>query len=420
MASEGKGTSVSDVPQYGYRWVIMVGAALVLALIQFGVFISAGCANSLMGPEYGLSTMQFSMISTMPYLMGFVGGLFAGAWADRTSIRTVMLFGLAVGTVGSLLRVLNTTFPCLLVSALLLGFALAALNANSAKLLRVWFPKRGLGVAMGVYTTGASVGAAVALKLGTLVSVQTAYLVAFACVLVGLLIWVFLMKTSDYEKNASEPIFEYLGIVCRNRYVWFAALFMFFLFGCSVTEQTFINSAFTELTGSAATASTIAMVNSICVAIGGIVMPMVIGRFKRMKPVMVVAAVLMCINMIGVLVMPYGWFTWVRMVLQGVYMGTLLPLGKTLPALIPGVKEEHLGAAGGIQSMFQNLGGWLICSYIIAPIITATVGDTFLAYYVGAGISVLLAGLCILLLPETGTTVEQKRAREAAVAVQGR
>ena len=412
----GDSTKQIEVTEYKYRWVIMIMASLVLACIQFGVFISAGAAGSLMGPEYGLSSMQFAMVSTMPYLMGFLGGIICGTIADRTSIRKVMIIALIIAIVGSAIRVVNITFASMLISCLLLGVSLAALNANSAKLLKVWFPKKGLGVAMGVYTTGASVGAAAALKLGVLLTVPQSFTLALVLVAIALVVWIFLGKTNEYEAIAHEPVIEHLGDVIKNKYVWIVSLFMFFLFGCSVTEQTFINSAFTDLTGDPNIASTIAMTNSICVALGGIVMPIFVGKLKRLKPVMIVCAVLMCINMITVLVLPYSWFTWARMVLQGIYMGTLLPLGKSLPALIPNIKEEHLGAAGGIQSMFQNLGAWLIPAYILAPIITSTTGVSNLAYYVGAGICVLLSGICVLFIPETGTTVEEKNRRQAQLA----
>lgn len=403
-----------EIPEFGYRWVIMIVMSLALACVQFSVFISAGAVANLMGPDYGLTTVEFSMVSTMPYLIGFLCGIAAGAYADKRSIREVMIIGLVIALAGSVIRVFSVSFVMLLISSLLVGFALATLNSNSAKVFRIWFPKKGGGVAMGVYTTGASVGAAAALRVGVVCSVFQSFTIAAVLVAVSLVLWIVFAKTSEYEKTAHEPIVQYLGIVMKNRYVWLVSFFMFFLFGCAVAEQTFINSAFTELTGSANTASIIAMVNSICVAIGCIVMPLIVQYFKRIRPIMIIAAVLMCINMIAVLLTDYSWFTWFRMILQGVYMGILLPLGKMLPALIPGVKQEHLGAAGGVQSMFQNLGAWLIPAYIIAPIVSTVTGATNLSIYIGAGISVLLAGVCVLFIPETGTSIEAKVAREKA------
>lgn len=406
-----------EIKEYKYRWVIMIVMCVALMGVQFGVLIAPGCAGQLMSPEYGLDPLQFGMVATMPYLIGAVGGIALGVFADRTSIRRAIIVGMLLALAGSIVRVFVThSWVGLLVTSLMLGFGLAALNANSAKVFKVWFPKKGAPIAMGVYTTGASVGAAAALRVGALLSVETSFIIGCVVCAVSTVIWMILGKTNEYEKVSVEPFTQYLGAALRNKYVWIVSLFMFFLFGCTVTEQTYINAAFTELLGGDSnTASLIAMTNSLCVAAGGSIMPIIVQRMKRLKPIMVIVSVLMCINMCLVLYMPYSWFTWVRMILQAVYMGVLLPMGKMLPALMPGIKDEHLGAAGGVQSSFQNLGAWLLPAYVIAPIVTQFAGGSFLAFYIGAGICVLLCGLTVFLIPECGTSIEAARERAAAL-----
>ena len=406
---------MEEIKEFRYRWVMMIALCVALMGVQFCVFIAAGCAGKLMSPDYGLDPMQFGMVSTMPYLIGFLGGIAFGAFADRTSIRLAIIVGLVLSLLGAAIRIFVThSFPGLLITSLMVGFGLAATNANSAKVFKIWFPKKGAPIAMGVYTTGASVGAAAALRVGAMMDVETSMIIGCVFCAVSTVVWIILGKTNQYEAISREPFTQYLKASLKNKYVWIVSLFMFFLFGCSVTEQTYINAAFTELLqGDFDTASIIAMTNSLCVAAGGIIMPLIVQRMKRLKPIMVIVAVLMCINMCMVLWMPYSWFTWVRMILQGIYMGTLLPMGKMLPALMPGIKDEHLGAAGGVQSSFQNLGAWLLPAYVLAPIVMAASGGSFLAFYIGAGICVLLAGLSMFLIPECGTNIEAARKRAA-------
>lgn len=393
---------------YSYRWVILVTCFCVHALLQFGLLITSAMGALLMSPLYGFTPMEFSMIATMPYLVGFIFGIVSGAWADRKSIKLVMIFGLSIATVGGLLRCVSTSFPILLISSFLLGFALAALNANSAKIFRLWFPGRMTSVAMGIYILGATVGIAPALKIGvTLTNATSGFIMGAVCVAVALVMWIVLGRTHpDGESESSEPMTMYLGVVLKNKWVWLIAFIMMFAFGSSIVENNFLSAGLVQHVGSVETAGTIAAINNLAVGVFGIVMPLLLGRFKNLKPVFIAAAFLMAASCVVLFAVPYSAITWVILILQGVFMGVLLPMGKTLPALIPDMKPEYLGAVGGIQSSFQNLGAWILPAYIIAPIATAIDGGTTLTIFIGAAIACAIAGILMFFLPETGTYVK--------------
>ena len=297
-----------------------------------------------------------------------------------------------------------------------MGFALAALNANSAKLLGMWFPGKNTSVAMGIYVAGATAGAATALVVGPSFSnASSGFMVAAVAVLIAAVIWFVLGKTHPLGERTTvnESITIHLGQVIKSRNVWLISLFMFFLFGCTVTEQTFSNAAFAGLTGDVSLAGAVSSVNTLAVGVGGIVMPMIVARLKSLKPIMITFGILNGVLVGSILLVGFGPQTWILMVLQGAFLGVLLPLGKTLPALLPDVKLKHLGAAGGLQSMLQNLGAWLIPAYIISPIAVSAFGGSSEAIFIGAGICTVICSLCIALVPETGTSVEAKLEREA-------
>lgn len=85
-----------DEKVYGYRWVILILAFLAHCLLQIALIITMGMGGLLMSPAVGMSTVQFSALATVPYITGFLFGIVGGAWADRKSIRFVMLIGLGV------------------------------------------------------------------------------------------------------------------------------------------------------------------------------------------------------------------------------------------------------------------------------------------------------------------------------------
>ncbi|MBX9033752.1 MFS transporter [Gordonibacter massiliensis (ex Traore et al. 2017)] len=403
---------MAEAKVYGYRWVILALAFLVHCGLQVAILITMGMGSLMMGPDVGLSVTEFSMISTMPYLTGFLFGIVGGAWADRKSIRVVMISGLSVAVVGGLMRTVSMSFPVLLLASFLLGFALAALNANSAKLFRLWFPGKWTSIAMGIYILGATAGGgAIAMKVGPMLTdPHTGFMIGAGCAIACLVLWIFLGRTYPGGENggeAAEPMTKYLGVVLKNKYVWIISFVMFCAFGASIVENNFLTAGLVEYTGDPGVAGSVSAANMIAVGVGGVVMPILLGNVKKLKPVFFVAALLMAVTDVLIFWLPFGAITWAMVILQGFFMGVILPMGKTLPALIPGVRPEHLGAVGGIQSSFQNLGAWILPAYIIAPVATSVAGGTPLSLMIGGGIAVALAGVFILFLPsDTGTVVK--------------
>ena len=393
-----------DEKVYGYRWVILILAFLAHCLLQIALIITMGMGGLLMSPAVGMSTVQFSALATVPYITGFLFGIVGGAWADRKSIRFVMLIGLGVACIGAIIRAASMFFPILLLGSFLLGLSLAALNANSAKLFRLWFPGRWTSIAMGIYILGATAGGgAIAMKVGPLMTdPQTGFIIGTACTVGCLVLWALLGRTHPEETKVKdgEPMTAYLGEVLKNKYVWYISFIMFFVFGASIAENSYLTSGLVALTNDPALAGNIGAVNMVAVGIGGVAMPALLAKAKNLKVIFFVAALLMGISNIVIFQLPIGAITYIIVILQGVFMGLLLPIGKTLPAVIPGVKPEHLGAVGGIQSSMQNLDAGLLPAYIVAPLAGVFGAGSPVALMIGTGCLVIFSGLFMLLLPK--------------------
>lgn len=407
---------MSEEPKvYGYRWVILILAFLVHCGLQVALIITMGMGGLLMGPDVGLSVVEFSALATIPYITGFIFGIVGGAWADRTSIRTVMIFGLAVASIGGIIRALSMNFGVMLGGSFLLGLSLAALNANSAKLFRLWFPGRWTSIAMGIYILGATAGGgAIAMSVGPrLADPHTGFVIGAICVVVCLVLWIALGKTypgGERDENA-EPMTKYLGIVLKNKYVWIVSFVMFFVFGASIAENSYLVSGLVTVSGDPVEAANIGTVNMIAVGIGGVLMPTFLAKAKNLKVIFCITAVLMGLTNIVMFFLPIGPITYFLVIIQGAFMGLLLPIGKTLPAVIPGINPEHLGAAGGIQSSMQNLGAGLLPAYVVAPIATAVAGvdpvAVATALMVGTGLLVIFSGIFVMMLPKGTNAVDQ-------------
>lgn len=414
---------------YPRRWAILIGMTFILVAIQFSVILPGGGAILVM-QQYGIEPMMFSMIMTAPYLTGFLFAIPAGAFADRIGLNKVLVAGFVLCLIGVAIRIFSgSDFTMLMVGTIVMGFAPAALNANSAKLLRVWFPGKANSFAMGVYTAGMSFGAALALYYGShIATIDEGWIFSTILVAVGIVIWLALYrKHPDGDEIDKEPIGQYLSVVLKNKDVWGISIFAFLVFGgMSNPNSSFMVAAITTLAGGdpavAAEAGTLSTLNTVVAATLSMILPVVfVARFKNMRTPAAICC-FVCAIVYGVLYfVPYGPATWVLYMIQAVFFCSMMPIVKMLPALLPSVKREHLGVVGGVQATFQNFGMFLIASYVLSPIVIGVTGQTdglgfYQGIYIGIAIICVLSFLSMFLFANVRSNVADKIADDKAAA----
>lgn len=400
---------------YPYRWAILALVFLVHCVLNGAILVVAGMAAAVM-PAFGIGPSEFALVASVPFLAGFVFGIPSGAWADRTSIRLVMSVGLAVATAGAVGRVFATDFASLFIWSFVMGFALAALNANSAKLLRLWFPGRLMGFAMGVYVAGATIGSAVAIGIGPSVpSIQTGFWAVAALMAFVTILWVlFAKRHPDGEGSVAEPVIAHLGAVLKCRNLWIASVLMFFILGLSLVENSFMSVGLNLGKGVEANeAALLTSLTNVSVSLGGFFLPVLAARIGRMRPCLMGTAIAAGALVLAGWFLPFSLVSYGIFFVQGVMMGGLIPLAKTLPALLPDIKPEHMGAAGGVQSMFQNLGAFVVPSYLVTPLAVAlapSFGDNeYTVIFIGAACICVIIAFVAMFLPETGVSPDGER-----------
>ncbi|MGI6033801.1 MAG: CynX/NimT family MFS transporter [Coriobacteriales bacterium] len=413
---------------YPRRWAVLVGMTCILIAIQFSVILPGGAAILVM-QKYGIEPMMFSMIMTAPYLTGFLFAIPAGVLADRIGLNKVLLGGYFLALIGVAIRIVSgTSFAILMVGTVVMGCAPAALNANSAKLLRIWFPGKANSFAMGVYTAGMSFGAALALFYGShIATIDEGWIFSTALVAFGIVMWLVLYRNHpEGDDTDKEPIKEYLGVVLRNKDVWGISIFAFLVFGgISNPNSSFMVAAITTLAGDpsyAAEAGNLSTLNTIIAATLSMIFPVVfVARFKSMRTPTAICCFACAILYAVIYFIPYGPATWILYILQAIFFCSLMPITKMLPALLPSVKREHLGVVGGVQATFQNFGMFLIASYVLSPIVIAVTGQTdglgfYQGMYIGIAIICVLSFFSMFLFSNVRSNVADKIADDKAAA----
>lgn len=407
------------------RWGCFAAMIIAIFFMQFSVIIMPGIANTII-PEMEMTPSQFGALSNMPYFCGVLLSLVAGTLGDKMGLRKLMIIALSVFVIGAFWRWLAVgSYIMMMISSVVMGFGLVVLSANSTKAIRLWFPNNTMGSIMGMYIAGASIGAGVALQVGPILGTDSSLLTAALLATASLVAWIALYRdhpdeiTARKRANAKSVSGKaVLATVAKNKQVWLMSFAIFFIFGNSSTFQTFFNAALLQSAHASnvydadTLVGTIGLASTVVVMVSCIIMPSIIAKFNRLKPVMLVVCVVEAIGTVLTIAVPFGILTWVFMIITGICLGGMLAMTKTVTALLPGVDPHNLGAVGGLQSTLQNLGGWLIAGYIIAPIAqnatspisyTATGSavygmDTYIGIYLGAAVCSLLGALCYMFL----------------------
>lgn len=212
---------------YGYRWIILALMGLACIVVNGSTLVFAGMAGILLNPagQWGFDAQQFMMLTSCSYLTGFLFCMVTGTMADRMGIKKVLVIGLAISAVGAILRIFWGGFAGMFVTSVIFGFGLAALNANSAKIISLWFPGKMISVAMGVYLCCATVGCALAVPLAGMATEPTPVFAAVAVlsVIVAVLWAALYKKHPDKEQLIVEPVVKHLGVVVKSKNLWLPA-----------------------------------------------------------------------------------------------------------------------------------------------------------------------------------------------------
>lgn len=423
---------------YPRRWAILAALFLCLVTLQFSFIIPGGAALAVM-MRYGIDGTLFSMVMSVPYFAGIVFGIFLGTLADRVGVSKVMVACYVIALLGVVWRAMSgDSFIMLFLSSLVMGVATAALNANSAKVIRAWFPGKSANAAFGVYVCGASLGAAIALQVGARLTatdilyspegipmgltegasgLQTCWWISAILFIVSIVCWFVLYREHPDGIAVEEPIMQHMGYALKKKSVWGISLFAFLFMGATVIGTSFMVASLQTVYGAdAATAANISTVNTVVVCVGCVVLPAIVARFKHSRPIFWVMLVGAGVFYTAAMFVPFvnGIGPAVMFAIGAVFFAPMMAMTKTLPALLPDVEPKYLGAVGGFQSVLQNAGMFLVSSYIVSPIcamLYPSVGGVspapyYQALFVGLLICCVISGFVMYLFPNLRCNVE--------------
>ncbi|HEY3423706.1 MAG TPA: MFS transporter [Negativicutes bacterium] len=390
-----------------FRWIILLIIFLTHATLNFSIYQIGGLASQII-PALQLQPSQFAMALAAPMLTCAIFGIPAGALADRYGVKSVVAVGLAFTVISSFGRISPTSFAVLFVWMFILGFGLAFLNANVAKILGAWFPPQQLGMVMGIYIAGATTGITIALATSALFpSIDKAFTTSAIITLCVLVLWLLVIKSkpAGAPDVPVQPLAEYLGVVLKSKYVWLGAIAMFFYMGTFVTQSGYLSNALTQAKGvNPVLAGLVASCLSLALMVGALIGPVIFDRIGLIRPFLTPIVIVGAIASYLVWIVPFGPFTWMLLIINGILMGASVPIVMSLPISLPEIGPVYAGSAGGFISTLQMAGAFFLSSYVIIPLAGSDVDQVFL--YISIGY--LIYGAILVLLPELGVKGRNK------------
>ncbi|MFI6049862.1 CynX/NimT family MFS transporter [Streptomyces violascens] len=363
--------------------VLLVG--IVLASVNMrAALASVSPLVSEISQSFGLSSTASSLVTSVPVLFLGLGALVAPWLARRFGSEPVLLFALLLLAVGILVRVAPSTVA-LYGGGVLVGTAIALLNVLMPGLIKRDFPDRAASmtsVYTGAMIAGATLVAASSVPLekafgGSWEASLAVWSLLAVLAAVAWLPQVLIARgRTGHEvrtatSSAGAPARK---SVWRSPLAWQVTLFMGLQSLWSYVLIAWMPTIFTDHGMSRSTAGVIFAFNNLIQVAGAFGVPLLAGRMRSQRPLIVLVTSLVAAGYAGLMVAPVSG-AWLWAAVLGIGQGGAVGLALTLIVLRSGDARTAaqlsgmaqtigylLAAAGPIAAgaVHQATGGWTV------------------------------------------------------------
>ncbi|MEU5214760.1 MFS transporter [Streptomyces sp. NPDC020807] len=344
--------------------VLLVGIVLASLNMRAALASVAPLVGEI-SSSLGLSATASSLVTSVPVLFLGLGALVAPWLGRRFGAERVLFCALVLLCVGILTRVLPSAYA-LYAGGVLVGTAIALLNVLMPGLIKRDFPDRAASmtsVYTGAMIAGATVAAASAVPLEEALGGGWRASLGFWSVLAGVAAVAWLPQVLIARGRTGHEVRAVPAAGARQVNVWRSPLawqVTAFMAGQSLWSYVLIAwmpTIFTDHGMSRSTAGVIFAFNTLTQIVGAFAVPVLAGRTRTQRPLIVLVTSLVAAGYAGLLVAPAeGAWLWAG--LLGVGQGGALGLALTLIVL----RSGDAATASRLSGMAQTVG------YLVAAV----------------------------------------------------
>lgn len=393
-----------------YRWAMLFGVWLVYTCFGMSVYSTAPLVEPI-ASDLGLS------LSAMGTIMGawplvYIGmAIPAGALLDRIGVRPALLIATTIIAISVTLRSVADGYFLLFFAVALFGVGGPLVSVGAPKLIASWFQGKERGLAIGVYSTGPTIGAVAVLSLTNAVLMPLtdyswrltllayAGLVAFAGVVWFLISHRPAGRLHDPKELGAGTLraqFEIFSKLLRSATVRLVLLLAVGIFIFNHALNNWLPEILRTGGMTATEAGFWASIPSLVGTVASLTLPR-IATGRRRIPLLL--ATILAAAMATILIAYAGGVALgVGLVLQGIARGSMIPIAMFVLMESRDVDSKVMGAAGGLFFTAAETGG------VIGPTMTGVLADAtggFLAPLMTlTAICLVCSGLVLLLARE--------------------
>ena len=310
-------------------------AIFLIALNLRPAVTSIGPLLETIKHDLNLSNSEVSLLTAIPVIcMGLFAPL-AVHWLNKFGQRRGI--SLLIGLIGTLtlLRAWLHDYVSLLVTAFIIGVAIAIIGPILSSLIKEKFPTR-MASAIGIYSLGMGAGATLSAGLTGVLYVwigeRWEFALAFwsSLALLAYLVWFVAMKPQQEREISTEQQPTTIRSPWTNKRAWLILLFFGFQASLFFSLTTWLASAASELGFSVIEAGSVISVLTVSQIIANIFIPLLLEKFPNRSFWIYFS---LFIGTIGIVLLLTGNVSliWPASVLLGFTLGGLFPLALLLP-----------------------------------------------------------------------------------------
>ncbi|MCH2304897.1 MAG: MFS transporter [SAR202 cluster bacterium] len=380
-----------------FRW----GMLFLVWLLYFSFGITSVTIAPLAIPimnDLEISYAQMGFILGAWQLVYIFTAYPLGVFIDKLSLRNSLGIGILLIWFSLIFRGMAVDFFTLLLAVIIFGFGGPIISIGAPKVISVWFKGNERNIAAGIYTTGPSIGAAVALGTaapidGLIGSWRGISLVYGVFVFLTIILWWLFSKnhyidsTREKAVSAFETFKDLLSI--RNvRIIMILAIASFFLnHGLNNWLPTLLQEKNISLTR-AGFWSAISMLSGV---IGLLIIPSIARHGYRIVILAVIFIIASSTTFALIVFTDYPLYF--SLIVSSIVRAPMMPILTLMLMETKGVGSVRMGAAGGLFFTAAEIGGFS------GPFIIGVIRDRAGTMDLGLIVLGTFVALLILLLP---------------------
>ncbi|ARJ42703.1 MFS transporter [Pantoea alhagi] len=344
---------------------------VIFALTAFLVGLNLRPVLSAVGPlfpqlksEFGLSGIQFSLLTTLPVIMMGLAALGGPVLQRRTgSVRGVVV-GLALMALACLLRKFSLSSSWLIATALLAGTGIGMVQALLPALIKQDYARYSATL-MSLFSTGimagAAVAAATAVPLSSAIGIENTFAVAGLPALLALGVW-----GVQIRRSAAQPMRQHRAARLSG-HAWLLMLFFGIGTGAYTLVLAWLPPLYIQAGWSARSSGYILAGLTLTEVVAGFMVTALVHRFPDRRGLLIMVLMLLLAGLVSLIVAP-GTTPILSTLLLGAGIGALFPLSLTVTLDHAATPSE----AGRLLAFVQG-GGYLLAA--LMPFIAGVVQD---------------------------------------------